>query len=408
MLLDGNAGNSLGLTLAATNTGSLELRGLSNTYTGGTKINGGTLSVSADGNLGDPNGSLSFGGGNLVVTGALTTVRPLAVNISGGTIDVAAGTLLSITGAGTTQWAGGTLTITDAGTASIARSGASISVTPGSTLSVGSLSTATVDATEDPFTDSIDATHHVAILNSGTFAVTAGSSTIARHRGSGTLIVNGGALLRLAATGSGNSAGVLTIDTASGSQLDLANNAFVVNYSGASPDSAIRAALISGRAGGAWSGAGINSSTANAVAMDGSNLHKTAIGYAEASSVTSATTFFGEPIDSTTVLMRYTVLGDANLDGTVNALDFNAVATNFGSSTNREWSQGDFNYDGKTNTLDFMALATNFNQALPAPAAPLGLLSLGSLVPEPGTGALLLAGCSLLFRRDRRRKTESL
>src|SRR5207237_1129009 len=51
-------------------------------------------------------------------------------------------------------------------------------------------------------------------------------------------------------------------------------------------------------------------------------------------------------IDDTTA-QRLTVaatwFGDANLDGTVNALDFNALATNFGTGTT--WSQGNFNYD---------------------------------------------------------------
>ena len=36
---------------------------------------------------------------------------------------------------------------------------------------------------------------------------------------------------------------------------------------------------------------------------------------------------------------------DANHDGTVNALDFNALATNFGAN-GANFSQGDFNYDG--------------------------------------------------------------
>jgi hypothetical protein len=57
----------------------------------------------------------------------------------------------------------------------------------------------------------------------------------------------------------------------------------------------------------------------------------------------------------------YTYFGDANLDGKVNALDFNAVATNFGKTPGSDvWAQGDFNYDGNVNTLDFTALAGSF------------------------------------------------
>jgi predicted outer membrane repeat protein len=60
--------------------------------------------------------------------------------------------------------------------------------------------------------------------------------------------------------------------------------------------------------------------------------------------------------------------GDANHDRVVNALDFNALATNFGQS-GRSYAQGDFNYDGTVNTLDFTALASRFNTSLSAPLA---------------------------------------
>ena len=87
-----------------------------------------------------------------------------------------------------------------------------------------------------------------------------------------------------------------------------------------------------------------------------------------------------------------TYFGDANLDGTVNALDFNAVATNFGSGT--AWNQGDFNYDGSVSTVDFMMLANNFGQTLSLPAP-----VLGSLVPEPASLMLAVAGFGLVARR---------
>jgi Dockerin type I domain len=57
-------------------------------------------------------------------------------------------------------------------------------------------------------------------------------------------------------------------------------------------------------------------------------------------------------------------LGDANGDYTVNALDFNILATNFGRS-GATWSQGDFNNDGIVNTADFSLLAANFGTTAP-------------------------------------------
>src|SRR2546421_438856 len=58
--------------------------------------------------------------------------------------------------------------------------------------------------------------------------------------------------------------------------------------------------------------------------------------------------------------------GDANHDRVVNALDFNALATNFGQS-GRSYAQGDFNYDGTVNTMDFTALASQFTKRLDSP-----------------------------------------
>src|SRR5205814_5890241 len=121
---------------------------------------------------------------------------------------------------------------------------------------------------------------------------------------------------------------------------------------------------VNGYSDGNWNGNGINSSTTAA-----SSTPRTAIGYAEASTL-HITNFHGRVVDGSAILLAYTVNGDANLDGKVNALDFNALATNFGAGSNL-WTQGDFNFDGNVDTLDFNALAANFNQSTPTPASSL-------------------------------------
>jgi hypothetical protein len=68
----------------------------------------------------------------------------------------------------------------------------------------------------------------------------------------------------------------------------------------------------------------------------------------------------------------YFLRGDASGDRVVNALDFNALAGNFGSTT-AGFSGGDFNFDGTVNTQDFSAMCSRWGTLLPAPtpAAPL-------------------------------------
>ena len=58
-----------------------------NTYTGGTAINGGTLAVSANANLGAPAGSLSFDGGTLRYLASFDMARATILNAGGSTFD---------------------------------------------------------------------------------------------------------------------------------------------------------------------------------------------------------------------------------------------------------------------------------------------------------------------------------
>ena len=53
----------------------------------------------------------------------------------------------------------------------------------------------------------------------------------------------------------------------------------------------------------------------------------------------------GQTVDGSSILVRYTITGDANLDGTVGFIDLVRLAQNYGG-TNNVWSTGDFTYDG--------------------------------------------------------------
>jgi hypothetical protein len=152
--------------------------------------------------------------------------------------------------------------------------------------------------------------------------------------------------------------------------------------------------MIAGGAANNWTGSGLTSSAAAAAA---STAHPTALGFANAGSL-SISNFNNISVNPTDVLVRYTYAGDANLDGLVSSGDFNTLATNFNGS-GKSWLTGDFNYDGVVNALDFNLVAVNFGAAqitTPAGAA------LGSLVPEPSSMLLGLAGLALLHRKRRR------
>lgn len=140
--------------------------------------------------------------------------------------------------------------------------------------------------------------------------------------------------------------------------LDIRNKQAILNYTGASPVSAIRSSIASAYAGGAWTGAGITSFTAQ-------TTPGTAVGFGEATSLFSSfpATWLGYTLDNTSIEFRHTLSGDANLDRTANLVDFNRLASNFGQS-NRMFSDGDFNYDGTANLADFNILASRFGASL--------------------------------------------
>jgi len=184
------------------------------------------------------------------------------------------------------------------------------------------------------------------------------------------------------------------ISTATSGKIDMSDNDAVINYTGSSPLAAIRAFITQGYNGGLWTGAGITSSAAAALAA---SAHKTALGYGEVAQI-GAGTFTAT--DLSTVLIRYVYAGDANLDGTVDTVDFNNLASNF-SGTNRIWSQADFDYNQTVDTVDFNLLASNFSLVLPASDAISGDFA-SAAVPEPASAALIAIGFGTVAIRRRR------
>ncbi|MHA4838718.1 autotransporter-associated beta strand repeat-containing protein [Sphingopyxis sp. MSC1_008] len=179
--------------LVKTDSGTLVLSG-ANSYTGGTAINGGTVQIASNANLGSAAGGISFDGGTLNTTATFTSNRAISVagagtiNTNGATFWTATG---NVTGAGSLTKAGaGTLILTGDATHS-----------GGTTITQGTLQIGDTGTTGSIAGD---------ILNDGAliFNRTANYSFDGVISGSGSVTQNQGVLSLTANSSYGGSTGV--------------------------------------------------------------------------------------------------------------------------------------------------------------------------------------------------------
>jgi cytoskeletal protein CcmA (bactofilin family) len=144
-----------------------------------------------------------------------------------------------------------------------------------------------------------------------------------------------------------------------GGTLDVGSGAVIVNYGSVSP--------VGVWTGGAYDGVGGMIQQGRIISSAASGILKT-VAVAEARdalNLTGAqtTTFAGQAVDSTSVLIKLTWGGDANLDGKINIDDYGRIDGNVSQSGSVwGWFNGDFNYDGKINIDDYGIIDGNINQ----------------------------------------------
>jgi fibronectin-binding autotransporter adhesin len=174
--------------------------------------------------------------------------------------------------------------------------------------------------------------------------------------------------------------------------IDVTTKALVFQTTGSTDKSTKMTRLLNqmqtARGNNTWLGNGITSSSAIA-----DPTHKGVVVVDNA--FLGLTSLDSLPVDSSSILVEATYMGDSNLDRKVDVTDLGTLATNYGKSVPGGIAQGDFNGDGKVDVTDLGILATDYGlgtggQPFTVSTAP---------APEPTSLLLLAAPLALRLRR---------
>jgi T5SS/PEP-CTERM-associated repeat protein len=352
--------------------------------------NGNWTSVS-NWTVGDPNhaGATAVFGGKITAPRSVTTDEPITV----GRIDFDNANAYTIDG-------------DDTVTLNATSGAAQINVTSGShTISAPLTLADDTVITVSPAAGNLSITGALSASAVKLTKVGAGTLTLNNLRAAGLSIDAGTLAMAPSGTAAGTSlVGALSIagGATPTAKLDLNNNAAIINYTGTSPAATVRQQLLAGRGGpglgAAWNGQGITSSAA--AAANTTDAESRSVGYAENSALPLGpyTTFRGQPVDDTALLMAFTRTGDANLDGLVNDDDVTIVGATYAPGVSQpSWALGDFDYNGFVDDDDVTLLGVFYNPSAPPLIEPAPNESSGiAAVPEPASIVLLVGGLTAL------------
>ncbi len=249
---------------------------------------------------------------------------------------------------------------------------------------------------------------------------TGAGTVIANRVRAGALTLNAGSLVIAPNGGDPGTSVADVLDVSGTSRFDLNNNDLVIRATAATKNAvhdSIQDDIASAQNGvdgnfiTNWNGPGITSSAARNANL-ASNFDLVGLGAIRNSDIdiltglpgSSYTTFSGQAVTPDDVLVKYTYIGDGNLDGLVSFDDYVGMDNAFfGLIPNLGWATGDINFDGVINFDDY----TVVDQAFFFQGAPLSGEAGLATVPEPATWlftflATLSAICFSAFQRNRR------
>ena len=167
---------------------------------------------------------------------------------------------------------------------------------------------------------------------------------------------------------------IVTKALAVAGKLNLKDNDLAYDYTGSPQAGSFNGTSYTGVTGLVQSGYNFGDFNGNGIVTDMTDAvapsSLTTLAVAEASDVfglgpSDTTLFDGATVDGTTVLVKYTYAGDANLDGSITGDDYFQIDSAFPAQSTG-WLNGDFNYDGSITGDDYFLIDSNFpGQGLP-------------------------------------------